>query len=129
RPGDPEAGGQIIGGAALALEDLVIFATFAAPHRPDPPKLVRHQTNAVYAVDRHSGRMRWRFPRTGSLASPFVAPVAMSNDGRRVYAVTALPHPQFPCELVALNVATGELHWRLDLPEFGGLDIAVGDDD
>jgi outer membrane protein assembly factor BamB len=127
RPGDPEGGGEVIGGPLLTSAGAVVFATFAAPHRPEPPRLIRHETNAVYAVSR-SGVLLWRYPRAGSATSPFLAPVALSPDGRRVYAVTALPEPKFPCELLALDAGSGRLLWRLDLGQAGGQDMAVGID-
>ena len=89
RPDDPEGGGEIVGGPALTPQGLVIFGTFAAPHRPNPPKLVRHETNAVYAVDT-KGQLVWRYPKQGSLDSVFQASPALSPDGRRVYLSTCL---------------------------------------
>ena len=78
RPDDPEGGGEIVGGPALTPQGLVIFGTFAAPHRPNPPKLVRHETNAVYAVDT-KGQLVWRYPKQGSLDSVFQASPALST--------------------------------------------------
>ncbi|MEM9414275.1 MAG: PQQ-binding-like beta-propeller repeat protein [Planctomycetota bacterium] len=127
RPDDPEGGGEIVGGPLITESGLILFATWAAPHRPNPPRLVRHETNAVYAVDRR-GRMRWRYPEEGTLEQVFSAPVAVSADERTCYAVTALPTRDEPCELLALDTETGELKWRLELTRWGGIDMAVGID-
>lgn len=127
RPNDPEGGGEIVGGPLVTREGLIVCATFAAPHRPDPPKQVRHETNAVYCVDRN-GKQKWRYPARGTLESAFGAPVALSPDAKRVYAITGLPEKHFPCELIALDLATGKLAWKLDLPTLGGQDLAVGKD-
>lgn len=127
RPDDPEGGGEIVGGPLVTEDGKIIFATFAAPHRPDPPLRVRHETNAVYAVDRE-GDMLWRFPETGTLEQVFNAPVALSVDGETVYAATSLPTRNEPCELLAIEADTGKLRWRLELTRWGAVDIAVGID-
>jgi outer membrane protein assembly factor BamB len=125
RSRDPEGGGQIVGGPLLTAEGTIVFGTFASPTRPAPPRLIRHQTNAVYAVGR-DGTLRWRHPDVGTLPNPIQAPPALSPDGRRVYAVTQLHDRSQTAELLALDTATGEPLWRLPLPDRGGQDLAVG---
>lgn len=125
RPKDPEGGGEVVGGPLVTDDGTIVCATFAAPHRPDPPKRIRHETNAVYAVSR-AGKMLWRYPRRGTTESVFAAPPALSPDGRRVYAVTGLPDKKFPCEFIALDLKSGRLAWKLDLGIIGGHDLAVG---
>jgi len=125
RSQDPEGGGQIVGGPLLTGDGTIVFATFASPTRVDPPRLIRHQTNAVYAVGR-DGALRWRHPEKGSLPNPFQAAPALSPDGRRVYAITQLHDRSQPAELLALDAATGQQLWRLPLPDRGGQDLAVG---
>jgi outer membrane protein assembly factor BamB len=127
RPDDPEGGGEVVGGPLITKTGLIVFATFAAPHRPDPPKRIRHETNAVYAVNR-SGKLVWRHPPQGTVEAVFSAPVALSVDGKIAYAVTHLPHAKFPCELFAIDVKSGKLRWRLELGLTGGHDLAVGID-
>ena len=125
RPKDPEGGGEIVGGPLVTNDGTIVCATFAAPHRPDPPKRIRHETNAVYAVSR-DGKMKWRYPESGTVEAVFSAPPALSADGRRVYAVTGLPDKKFPCECFAIDLKSGRLAWKLKLGTIGGYDIAVG---
>jgi len=126
RPDDPEGGGQIFGGPLVTEDGAIIFATSAGPPEKNrAPSTVRCETNAVYALDR-SGKMLWRYPATGSLGNPVTAPVALSPDGTRVYAVTALIDEREGGEVIALERATGKLIWRLHHSRFGGQDIAVG---
>ena len=127
RPDDPEGGGEVIGGPLLTPDRKIVIATWAAPHRPDPPQRVRNETNAVYCIDT-DGAMLWRYPRTGTLESVFAAPCALSPDGTRVYAVTGLPDPKWPCALYALELKTGRLVWKLDLGAVGGHDLSIGID-
>lgn len=127
RPDDPEGGGEIVGGPLVTHDGIIAFATFAAPHRPNPPKLLRHESNAAYALDRR-GKLLWRYPTTGTLPQVFNAPLALAPDGRRVYAMTSLPDKVHPCELLALDLTTGRLLWRLAFERVGGNDLAVGID-
>ncbi|MCZ7646281.1 MAG: PQQ-like beta-propeller repeat protein [Planctomycetota bacterium] len=127
RPDDPEGGGEVVGGALLTPAGAIVFATFAAPHRPDPPKLVRHETNAVYAIDR-KGKLLWRYPKQGTLEQVCSAPTALSVDGARVYAATALPDNKHACELLALDASSGKLAWKLEWMDRGVHDLAVGAD-
>ena len=39
-----------------------------------------------------------------------------------------LPTRDIPCELLALDTRTGQLKWRLELEQWGGVDMAVGID-
>lgn len=126
RPNDPEGGGEIVGGPLVTDDGVIAFATFAAPHRPGPTR-IRHETNAVYAVNRH-GKMIWRFPQTGTLPAVFIAPPALSVDGKRLYAMTALPYKTLPCEVLAIDLASGKLLWRLETKKLGAQDLAVGID-
>ena len=129
RPGDPETGGQIVGGPLVTPGGDIVFATFGAPASPDPHPhtLVRSQTNAVYAVGR-DGSLRWRYPETGSLENPFSAPVALSRSGHRVYAITQRVNSAKSARLVALNTKTGKLIWEMNFRKRGGEDLAVGID-
>jgi outer membrane protein assembly factor BamB len=125
RPDDPEGGGEIVGGPLVTPDGIIVFATFAAPPSPKPPHKLRHETNAVYAINR-SGKMLWRYPATGSTPNAFNAPPALSPDGSRVYAVTALVGPSSTSQLVAIDRLSGALLWELPLPNSGGQDLACG---
>ncbi|HXG22999.1 MAG TPA: PQQ-binding-like beta-propeller repeat protein [Chthonomonadales bacterium] len=124
KPGAPETGGEIVGGPVIGKDGVIFFATFAAPQQQG---IAHHETNAVYAVS-SEGRMLWRFPERGSLGNPFVAPIALSEDGTRLYAVTALVKDVKLGQVFALNAATGKPSCSLDLPDVGGQDLAVGKD-
>lgn len=123
---DPEGGGEVIGGTLIAGER-VLFATGACPPTPDPPKLVRHETNAVYAIDRE-GKLLWRWPAQGGVENAFIASLALSPDGKSVYAVGSLFDARKPTRLVALEVASGKEVWVRSFDKQGGHDLAVGCD-
>lgn len=125
RPGDPESGGEIVGGPFITEGGLIVFGTFAGPPKHRPPSKVRAETNALYAINR-SGEMLWRYPMTGTLGNPISAPPAMSPDGTRVYAITALVDELEGGEMIAIESATGKLLWKLQYRNYGGQDIAVG---
>jgi outer membrane protein assembly factor BamB len=127
RPDDPEGGGQIVGGPLVTPAGIIVFATYGAPPAPETPGFVRHQSHAVYGVDR-SGALRWRYPAKGSLPNPFVASPALSRSGTRVYAITQRMDRREPAHLVALDAATGAPAWQLRLADRGGQDLAVGID-
>jgi outer membrane protein assembly factor BamB len=123
RPDDPEGGGEVVAGALL-LGQKIVFNTFGAPPTPNPPRVIRHETNAVYCIDT-SGKFLWRYPAAGGLENPYVAPVAVSSDGNRIYAVTSLIDLKHPCELTALDLLTGRPLWKLPLAGMGAIDLAV----
>lgn len=125
RGDDPESGGEVVGGPLLTPDGRLLFATFAAPATPRPPKEVCHETNAIYCIDTN-GKFLWRYPSTGGFANVFNAPLAVSPDLTRVYAVTALVNPSKDCEVVALERSSGKLIWKLPLIGCGGQDLAVG---
>lgn len=127
RPDDPEGGGEIVGGPLVSDDGLIIFGTFAAPPKHRPPEKIRAETNALYAVDR-TGKMKWRYPPTGTLGNPFSAPPALSPDGSRVYAITAFIDEREGGDMIALERTTGKLLWKKQFRKFGGQDIAVGAD-
>jgi outer membrane protein assembly factor BamB len=127
RSDDPESGGQIVGGPLVTPGGCVVFATYGGPVVPDPPALVRSETNAVYCVDR-SGAPRWRQPETGTLANPFLAPPALSVSGDRVYAMTQRIDTRHPAHLLALDAETGSAIWQMVFDDRGGQDLAVGSD-
>lgn len=127
RGDDPESGGEVVGGPLLTSDGQLIFATFAAPTVSKPPTQIRHETNAIYCTDT-SGKFLWRYPTTGSFENVFNAPLALSPDSKRVYAVTALVNPAKECEVIALDRATGKLIWLLPLTACGGQDLSVGCD-
>ncbi len=126
RPDDPEGGGEIVGGPLVTEDGLIIFGTSAGPpNKHRAPTTVRSETNALYAVNR-DGKLVWRYPATGSLGNPITAPPALSPDGSRVYAATALIDEREGGELIAVERATGKLIWRIHNRKFGAQDIAVG---
>jgi outer membrane protein assembly factor BamB len=125
RDKDPEGGGQIVGGPVVTPAGTIVFATYATPLVPHPPRLIRHETNAVYGVDR-DGKERWRYPRTGSLLNPFVAAPALSHDGSVAYLVTQRLDDRHPADVLAIEADTGLVKWHLPLPDSGGSDLAVG---
>lgn len=127
RPDDPEGGGQIVGGPLLTPGGTIAFATYGAPAAQNPPALVRSQTNAVYGVNR-DGTLRWRHPAKGGYPNPFVAPVALSRSGERLYAVSQRIDTEHPAQLLALDSETGSLLWKMTLDDRGGHDLAVGID-
>ena len=127
RPDDPEGGGEVVGGPLVTPGGLIVIGTFAAPHRPNPPKKIRHETNAVYAVDR-KGKMRWRYPKKGTKELVFSAPPALSPDGKRAYLATNLPDGKTAGELIAIEVKTGRIAWVRDIGHRGVQDIAVSND-
>ncbi len=125
-PDDPEGGGEVIGGP-LVVGERILFATGGCPPCPDPPKLVRHETNAIYAIDR-DGKLLWRTPAKGGEENPFIASLALSPDGQVVYAVGSMFDPRRPTRMVALEIATGREVWGRTLEKHGGHDLAVGCD-
>lgn len=125
--GDPETGGEIVGGPLITPRGDIVFGTFAAPTVPRPPHVVRHETNAVYCLS-DTGHLRWRYPAQGSLDNPVAAPLAMSPAGDKIYAVTSMTDPRFDCQVLAFSALTGQLLWHLLLPSSGGQDLAVGSD-
>lgn len=127
QPDDPEGGGEVIGGPLITPQGDIAFGTFAAPTVPRPPHLVRHETNAVYCLS-NSGQLRWRYPAEGTLDNPVTAPLAMSPDGSRIYAVTSITDPRYDGQMMAFSARTGKLFWQLKLPGIGGQDLAVGSD-
>lgn len=127
RGDDPESGGEVVGGPLLTPDGKLYFATFAAPATPRPPSEICYETNAVYCIDTN-GKFLWRYPETGGFANVFNAPLAVSPDQTRIYAVTSLVNPSKDCELLALERATGKLIWKLPLTACGGQDLAVGCD-
>lgn len=127
RRDDPESGGEVVGGPLLTPDNKLYFATFAAPPTPRPPREVCHETNAIYCIDTN-GNFLWRYPTTGGFENVCNAPLAVSPDLTRIYAVTALVNPSKDCELIALERATGKLLWKLPLTACGGQDLAVGTD-
>ncbi len=124
KPGDPEAGGEIVGGPLLT-DDRILFATFAAPTVPKAAQKIRYETNAIYCLNK-SGDLLWRFPKSGSCANPFNAALTMSRDLKRVYAVTHCSNPNARCELYCLDLESGAVYWMLDLPGLGGHDLCTG---
>lgn len=127
RPADPEGGGEVVGGPLLTPDNRIVFATFAAPAVPNPPKEIRHETNAVYCVNLN-GQPLWRYPATGTLPNPYIAPPALSAKGDRVYVANELIDVREPCELAALDLSTGNPIWRMPLKDNGIQDLAVGID-
>lgn len=123
RPKDPEGGGEVVAGPLL-LGDRLVFNTFGAPPTPKPPREIRHETNAVYCTDT-SGRFLWRYPASGGLDNPYIAPPAVSASGDRIYVVTSLIDLKRPCEVTALDLFTGRPLWKIPLPGMGGIDLAV----
>lgn len=126
-PDDPEGGGEIVGGPLVTDDGIIVFGTFAAPPKHRPPARIRHETNALYGVNRN-GEMLWRYPEEGSLDNAFVAPPALSPDGTRVYAITALLDEKEGTELLAIDRLTGKLLWEKKFQKLGGQDLAVGVD-
>lgn len=127
RPADPEGGGEIVGGPLVTEDGTIVFGTFAAPPKNRPPARIRHETNALYAVSRE-GELLWRYPAKGGLGNAISAPPALSPDGSRVYAVTALLDEKEDCDLIAVERSTGKLLWDRKLKRLGGQDLAVGVD-
>jgi outer membrane protein assembly factor BamB len=127
RPDDPEGGGQIVGGPLVTPGGAVVFATYGAPAAPNPPALVRSQTNAVYGVE-NDGTLRWRRPAKGGYPNPFVAAPALSRSGDRLYAITQRIDAKHPAHLLAMDSETGTLLWEMTLDDRGGHDLAVGID-
>lgn len=127
RGNDPESGGEVVGGPLLTPDRKLLFATFAAPTTPHPPREICHETNAIYCTDTN-GKLLWRYPSIGGFANVFNAPLAVSPDLTRVYAVTSLVNPSKDCEVVALETSTGKLIWKFPLAAYGGQDLAVGCD-
>jgi len=127
RPEDPEGGGQIAASPLVTPSGLIVFGTYGEPAEPEIPGLVRHQTHALYAVDR-KGALRWRQPAEGSLPNPFAASPALSRSGSRIYAITQRMDRSEPAQLFALDATTGAPAWTLRLDDRGGQDLAVGVD-
>lgn len=127
RPADPEGGGEIVGGPLVTEDGTIVFGTFAAPPKKRPPARIRHETSALYAVSRE-GELLWRYPAKGGLSNAISAPPALSPDGSRVYAVTALLDEKEDCDLIAVERSTGKLLWDRKLKRLGGQDLAVGTD-
>ncbi|MDH3520869.1 MAG: PQQ-binding-like beta-propeller repeat protein, partial [Myxococcales bacterium] len=127
RSDDPESGGQIVGGPLLTPGGSIVFATYGVPASDEPPGRVRHQTHAIYAVNR-DGTLRWRHPAQGSLPNPFMAPVALSRSGKRLYAITLRADTRHPAHLLALDAESGEPIWEMTLDDRSGQDLAVGVD-
>lgn len=83
--------------------------------------LVAVVEGTLYALDRATGRVRWRWRPDGWLAA---APVV--SDGL-VYVSPVVNQPD-PAFVYALDVATGRLLWRTGLPETAGQRLAVHGD-
>jgi outer membrane protein assembly factor BamB len=75
-PGDPDGGGEIVGGPVVGPDGTVYFATVAAGP---------YESNAVYAVT-NRGRLKWRYPHDRKGADTiFLAAPALSPDGKTLY--------------------------------------------
>jgi len=75
-PGDPDGGGEIVGGPVVGPDGTIYFATLnAGPY----------ESNAVYAVTPR-GRLKWRYPQASKgRETIFLAAPALSPDGRTLY--------------------------------------------
>lgn len=124
RSGEPETGGEVVGGPLIGRNGNIYFATFAAPERQG---FFHFETNAIYAINK-KGQLLWRYPQRGSIANPFVAPLAFSPDGNRIYAVTALIKDVTRGDVFCLDPQTGTAHWTMSMKDLGGQDLAVGAD-
>jgi len=79
-------------GDLLVTEDLIVFGS-DGPRRPG-------SVGYVYALERTTGRPRWKYRVDGGVTSDVV------RDGQLVYAVT------LDDELICLDLAAGHLNWR-----------------
>ena len=120
-PGDPDGGGEVIGGPVMDPGGSLYIATVAAPW-PGTPDDPAYETNAVYAVDR-DGQLQWRYPSTdASLENWLLAAPALSPDATTLYVGTWAGDATRPGRLLALDLTAPpsasdaeRLRWDLEL--------------
>ncbi len=102
-PEHPDGGGEIVQGATMGPDGTIYFASFGVPWPGDASAPAR-ETQAIYAVDRE-GALVWRYPSEApSLDNTLTAAVALSPDGRTLYAGTWLSDPSAGGKLIALDL-------------------------